>query len=112
MPLRAVVLHITHYTITGTKRRISVKEIAFQSLDTDQNKRLMPAPIGEPIAPSASGAVAAALVGFGQGFVPLVRNADTNGHLSRGSFDSIEDLGLEGKDVQAQVSYDNIVFYT
>jgi hypothetical protein len=64
----------------------------------------MPAPIIDSVAPSATGAVAAALAGVGQGFVPLVRNTDTNGRQSRGSFDGIEDLGLEGKDVQAQVS--------
>ena len=62
----------------------------------------MPAPITEPIVPSATAGIAAALVGAG--IAPLGRNPDTNGHQPRGSFDSLEDLGLEGKDVQAQVS--------
>jgi hypothetical protein len=63
----------------------------------------MPAPTGEPIAPTATGAVAAALANVGQGFVPLGRNGESNGHQPRGSFDGLEDLGLDGKDVQAQV---------
>ncbi|CAE6461428.1 unnamed protein product [Rhizoctonia solani] len=61
----------------------------------------MPAPITEPIVPSAAAGIAAALVGAG--IAPLGRNPDTNGHQPRGSFDSLEDLGLEGKDVQAQI---------
>ncbi|ELU39022.1 ste16 [Rhizoctonia solani AG-1 IA] len=63
---------------------------------------IMPATIAEPIIPSAAGGIAAALVGAG--IAPLGRNPDTNGHQPRNSFDNIEDLGLEGKDVQAQVS--------
>ncbi|GAB1520827.1 hypothetical protein RhiTH_003915 [Rhizoctonia solani] len=61
----------------------------------------MPATIAEPIIPSAAGGIAAALVGAG--IAPLGRNPDTNGHQPRNSFDNIEDLGLEGKDVQAQI---------
>ncbi|CAE6415154.1 unnamed protein product [Rhizoctonia solani] len=61
----------------------------------------MPATITEPIIPSATAGIAAALVGAG--IAPLGRNPDTNGHQPRGSFNSIEDLGLEGKDVQAQI---------
>ena len=55
------------------------------------------------VVPTASGAIAAALVGagVGQGLVPVGRGE--NGHQSRGSFDSLDDLGLDGKDVQAQV---------
>lgn len=70
----------------------------------------MPAPVGESIVPSASGAVAAALAGVGQGFAPLATRAvDANGRQLRGSFDIIEDLGLDGKDIQAQVSDNNRV---
>ncbi|QRV92421.1 STE16 protein [Ceratobasidium sp. AG-Ba] len=60
----------------------------------------MPAPTGEggPV-----GGVAAAIVGLGQGFVPLARSAEPNGHPPRGSFDALDDLGLDGKDVQAQL---------
>ncbi|KAG8763716.1 hypothetical protein FRC11_013592 [Ceratobasidium sp. 423] len=61
----------------------------------------MPAPITEPIVPSAAAGIAAALVGAG--IAPLGRNPDTNGHQPRSSFDNLEDLGLEGKDVQAQL---------
>ncbi|KAG9098355.1 hypothetical protein FRC07_010656, partial [Ceratobasidium sp. 392] len=61
----------------------------------------MPAPVGEPIAPS--GAVAAALVNVAQGFA-LGRNPEPNGHPPRGSFDGLEDLGLDGRDVQAQLT--------
>ncbi|CAE6437545.1 unnamed protein product [Rhizoctonia solani] len=61
----------------------------------------MPAPTTEPIIPSAAAGIAAAVVGAG--IAPLGRNPDTNGHQPRGSFDSIEDLGLEGKDVQTQL---------
>ncbi|KAG8686687.1 hypothetical protein FRC09_013976, partial [Ceratobasidium sp. 395] len=61
----------------------------------------MPAPVGEPIAPT--GAVAAALVNVAQGFA-IGRNPEPNGHPPRGSFDGLEDLGLDGRDVQAQLS--------
>ncbi|CUA72508.1 Protein ste16 [Schizosaccharomyces pombe 972h-] [Rhizoctonia solani] len=61
----------------------------------------MPAPITEPIMPSAAAGIAAALVGAG--IAPLGRNPDTNGHQPRSSFEIIEDLGLEGKDLQAQL---------
>ncbi|KAF8606948.1 hypothetical protein BDV93DRAFT_331061 [Ceratobasidium sp. AG-I] len=62
----------------------------------------MPSTLGE-VAPTASGGIAAALVGagVGQGLVPVGRGE--NGHQSRGSFDSLDDLGLDGKDVQAQL---------
>jgi hypothetical protein len=64
----------------------------------------MPTTLGE-VAPTASGAIAAALVsaGVGQGLESAARGE--NGHQSRGSFDSLDDLGLDGKDVQAQVRY-------
>ncbi|KAG9090609.1 hypothetical protein FRC06_000953, partial [Ceratobasidium sp. 370] len=62
----------------------------------------MPAPI-EPVAATTPG-VAAALLNVAQGFAPLARSSEPNGHPPRGSFDGLEDLGLEGKDVQAQLS--------